>query len=42
VFNFSTPVLIRYLCQLKAVVFLHWRLTAVQTIAYIFFSALFL
>jgi hypothetical protein len=25
-FNFTTPVLIRYLCQLKTVVFLHWRL----------------
>ena len=25
-FIFSTPVLIRYLCQLKTVVFLHWCL----------------
>jgi hypothetical protein len=36
-FNFSTPVLIRHLWQLKTVVFLHWCLKLSVVLAMFFF-----
>jgi hypothetical protein len=41
-FNFSTPVLIRHLWQLKTVVFLHWCLKLAVVLAMIFSTMLYI